>query len=333
MSKQRGLADLFGDIPPLKADSSENEFSAIPIPGHTTHRLAKARGRQPLLLIATPDGETGPYPPGVSLENLRVDYAAKCRIWHPDGREETGLFTAIRCLSDEEMVRKYFLTVAASFVATLIPRPASTHVARSVDALVSLFRALGRESLRSVQGVWGELFLIDRSNNVECMLQAWHSAPAERYDFAEGSDRLEVKCAAGRERKHHFSLEQLTPPPGSALLIASLFTEASSGGLTLFDLVNGIREKVATKPALIFKLESVLASTLGRGLTTALQDGFDAELASSSLRFFWSQDIPRPGGIPAEVSDVRFIANLANSPTQVLPRTSALFRSIRAPIA
>ena len=99
----------------------------------------------------------------------------------------------------------------------------------------------------------------------------------------------------------------------TALLIASICTERSGGGTSLGDLVNKVRTGLSGDPVLLLRLESVVGATLGESLLHAMDEAYDLEMAQQSLRFFEVTAIPRPGGtIPKEVTDVRFVADLAD---------------------
>jgi hypothetical protein len=69
--------------------------------------------------------------------------------------------------------------------------------------------------------------------------------PGEAYDFSASSQRLEVKSAAGEERNHYFTLEQLHPPASTRVLIASLFVQGAGGGQSLAELLDRVRSRVA----------------------------------------------------------------------------------------
>jgi hypothetical protein len=145
------------------------------------------------------------------------------------------------------------------------------------------------------------------------MVRAWHTDPTERYDFSAGKERIEVKCAVGRSRVHHFTLEQLTPPATTVVLVASVCTERSGGGTSLEDLLVGLRSRVSGDPQSLFHLEVVVGATLGRTVVEALEESFDREMADQSLAFFDVAAVPRPGGeIPKEVTEVRFVTDLTH---------------------
>jgi len=165
---------------------------------------------------------------------------------------------------------------------------------------------------KPIQGLWAELFIISRAANPSAMIRAWHSTPDDRYDFCEGTQRVEVKSATGGLRIHTFSLAQLRPPEGAMVIVASLFAERSAGGQNVFDLIRVIQSKISDHH-LLARMDQTVAETLGEDWRRAEDLRFDRELAGGSLRFYETVDIPCINGdIPAQVTDVRFRSDLTS---------------------
>jgi hypothetical protein len=187
-------------------------------------------------------------------------------------------------------------------------------VRRAVEELVELFRSLDRAPRKSARGVWGELFLIARARDPGRLAAAWHATPGEAFDFSEGGDRIEVKAAGASTREHYFALDQVHPPHGVRVLIASLFVEALGGGTSVKDLLASLRRRLAQRPDLALRVESVAAQCLGRSWAPALEEAFDWQRAEDSLRFFETKAIPAvPKELPREVTDVRFCSDISGS--------------------
>lgn len=192
------------------------------------------------------------------------------------------------------------------------PRPSVEELDTGVRMIVRLFEALVIPSGKSVQGMWAELFLIATSANKGVVADAWRSIPSERYDFARGPERIEVKSSMRRDRRHYFSLDQLSPPTGVRLRIASVFTERSAGGTSLERIISEACDGLRSDQQV--RLRRVAAETLGAAFNNALDVAFDREVAASSVQFYESDSIPRLGlPLPVGVSDVRFIADLTSA--------------------
>jgi putative PD-(D/E)XK family protein DUF4420 len=322
------LRALFDDLESPKAQSQERmAVSAVPIPDLPTHRIGKDVSGSPALLISTEETGSATYP--VQLENLSVQHGVRCRIWRDGRMIEEGTFTVLLCPSPNPIVVDYFLQVIPPFLAVLGEHPTDAQVTELVKGLVDLFQALSEPPRKSVQGLWAELFLIAQAQDPREMIRAWHVNPTERYDFNSGTERIEVKSAAGRTRVHHFSIDQLSPPQTAVLVVASVLVEMSGGGTSIRDLAVEVKSRLNGAPDLLARLESVLGWTLGDGLLKARDQGFDVELAKQSLKYFQASNIPKPtGDIPEEVFDIRFRADLTNTESidlQSLATTPGLF--------
>lgn len=286
-------------------------FAARPVAGSASYRVAKDAGRCPAILISSRRLSADATPPPVQLENLRVDYAVDCTISKPNNREERGRFVVVRCPSYRRDLHEYFLRVSATLIRALGNSPDHKAVAKAIARLVELFSALAMPPRKSVQGLWAELFLIARSSRPDALVQAWHSTPEDKYDFSSGNLRIEVKSVAGGQRRHHFTLEQLIPPRSTAVLVASVFTERAGGGISIHDLAERIRKRLASKPDIASQVDRMIALTLGVSWANAMQDRFDYQAAEGSLRFFHSDKVPSPSPkLPKGVSEVRFVADL-----------------------
>jgi hypothetical protein len=126
-----------------------------------------------------------------------------------------------------------------------------------------------------------------------------------------GSQRLEVKAAVGPLRRHHFALEQVSAASGLEVVIVSIALERSAAGSSVSDLLDRLRERLGYLPALALTVEQVAAATLGSDWRSADTHRFDDRTAQSSMRFFSPEQIPKvPEGLPVEVSEVRFAADL-----------------------
>jgi len=293
-------------------------FAAVAFPDHPSHRVAVSSAGDAVVLIRT---RPEPVPPAlmpVRTQNIEVAFSTRYRVRYSSGDAQDEVFTAVTCLSGDPPIVRYFFNLLGALIDTLGADPRIAEVDTAVRSASQLFQALVLPAVKTVQGVWAELFVLASSQDIVRAAQAWHSVPEERYDFAIGKERLEVKSSGYRQRVHHFSLEQLLPPAGAELWIASVFVERSSGGLTLEALLAEVGSSVDGRENL--RVRRLAAECLGASLANALEMGFDRELAVDSLRYYPSGLVPRVGvPLPHEVSGVHFRADL----TGVTPATLA----------
>jgi len=305
------LVGLFVELPKTPSNSPPDSFVALAIPG-TRHKLARSADGAASLLLNV---EGSAWPPPIVLENLSIRYNLRCEILASTGEVSTDRFTVISCLSGDQLLTEYFLRVSAIVIDAIGDQPTVSEVRDVVDRLAELLRALSLPPTRTIYGLWAELLLIDRSKDVRRMASAWHQTPGDLYDFAAGDQRLEVKATGSGVRRHHFSLEQLVPPNGVVLLVASVVVERSSGGDSVMDLIDSIRTRLANWPKVALELERIAATTLGSDWRAGHLDQFDAHVADSSLRFLAAGSIPKVSpDVPPEVSEVHFVVDLSAVP-------------------
>lgn len=288
-------------------------FSALPIPGFEPHRLARNATGDPALLIAA-DATTdyGSRPPPIQLEHISVQHEVTCRVRNPTGESQEAPFTVIQFSGGDTHLRSYFLDMCRSLLASLGQTPSAQELHKTVYGLVELFRAMTRPAQKSVQGLWAEVFVLAMASDPVLLAGTWHVSPVDRYDFHGGQDRIEVKSTSGRIRRHRFSLEQLRPPSGTRLIIASMMLEQSSGGVSLRELIEIVHQRLQLAPELQGRIDRVIAETLGESLPRALNVRFDKELARDTLAFFPYERVPTLADpLPLELSEISFVADLS----------------------
>lgn len=307
------LVQIFDSLSAPSANVGLGRFCAHPIPGYPACAVGKDTSGNPVLLVQAENALPGVAAPLV-LEHLCVVHLVNCRIQAEDQSELQRTLSVIRCTDTDRAFHEYFLRCLHPVVASLPERPSREEVSHAVERLVDLFRRMTETPRKTVTGLWAELFVIARSCDPACLLDAWHSIPEERFDFALGADRLDVKAASGGLRFHHFALEQLRPLARVRVLIASLFAERTQGGTSLNDLIDDIRARVAD-PDLLIRLDSIVAQTLGQDWRVMQETRFDLQQAIQSFRFVDAVTIPSVASpTPAEVSAVHFRVDLTQHP-------------------
>ena len=310
------LIEPFQSIKAISAPADEDRFSAILISGYEPHRLGKDALGRPLLLISVLDATSPRQPTPTDLEHLTVLYNQTCRVSRSDGTFEEGRFAIIHCTGEDPTLQIYFLRVASTILISLKNRPTQFDVAHAMDQFIELFRAMTKPSRKSVQGLWAELFLIAQSAQPAILVNAWHTLPEDRYDFAIDDQRIEVKSFSGSIRQHYFSLEQLHPPEGVKTLVASVLVEHSQAGESIADLRERIQTHLGGDSNLLLHLDKVIALTLGNSWQQADAACFDQWLAEESLAFFETAAIPSVNpNLPSGVSGVRLRSDLTGIPT------------------
>lgn len=310
------LADIFEAIQPPTVDENDRPlYAVLPVPGRTSYFVGKDRDSLACLLVATADQTGRPHPP-IRLERLDAQFELQCHLKREIEREREGTFTVIRCRDRDGETTRYFLSVCETVIRMLGDCPARAQIATTVNRLATIFQKIRQPPARSLNGLFGELYLLYRSGNAARALAAWRADEKERFDFSDGDIRLEVKAAGGRVRAHTFSYEQRNPPPGTIAVVASLNAEQAACGLSLRSLLKQIEARVSDDADLVLKLHETVAGTMGASLNDGLSRHFDMRWAESSLRFFSLEDVPAIRGyLPAGISDVHFRSDLSAAPS------------------
>ena len=300
----------------------------------TVHKLGKSAEGFPMFFVQI--NESASPTANIMRELLTVEYDRICKVETENAVTEHA-FAIITLRSAEWSLQAMFIDIVALMLSGLQTMPSRKEIAVEVEKLITIFSAMQRVPVKEIQGLWGELLVIERSKYPATLVNAWHNSPKAKYDFTAGRDKIEVKTTSGENRIHQFSLDQLNPSPNSRLLIASMTVRESSkaGGKSVKDLFESITAKVGTIER--FNLYKTLAETMGNSFTKWDTLFFDYAEASDSLEFFRAEDIPRISktDVPAGVSDVKFKSCLDGATSAFSSeheddyKSSTLFKSIR----
>lgn len=305
------LIEIFNTI--MQPKENDNfQFSAVPIPEFSNHRIAKDKNDNPTLLLSISNEETRTLIANLKLQNASVLFDIKCKI-QQNGNLIEKIFTAICFIGNDISLKKYFLKLCSTLVEDLGNTPTHDEVRREITRFIELFRLATEPQIKTIQGLWAELLLIAQSKVPANLVRCWHRIPEEKFDFNNGEERIEVKSSATALRIHNFSLDQIHSPTDTRTVIASVFVRQASTGKSIVTLSNEISERLADIE-LTEKLQLQIALTLGKTITDSMKLKFDFEFAKDSLRFYRAEDIPKIAiaNIPNFVSDVRFKSDLTN---------------------
>ena len=304
------LKQLVADLgtPP---SSEGRTYEAVRIARNSRYRVGRDSEGNAVVLIETTGAAGAAALPDFHGRHLEINHGMNCAITVAGAEVERGRFSVVKCIEADDLLKDRFFDAIETLLRSLGEVPATEELRQFVAGLIELFRLVTQPSRGTVQGLWAELWLIARAREPEVLLDAWHAEPTGVYDFNSGPERIELKSAAQRVRRHHFSHRQLTPPVGTRVAIGSVFVESSGGGSTVAALVERVRRRVA-QPRARRRLDHIVAATLGADWRSGMRAAFDSQLASESLRFFSVEDVPSmPRDVPPEVSDVRYMSDLS----------------------
>lgn len=305
-----------------------NGYQVASLPFIENHRLGLSETGYPTFFINTPEGEKNIFF-DVNLEIISVKYDVHCQLTAGSTITE-GCYSIISLNSESRDLQEYFVEVAYLILKKLPPFPKASVVRIEIEKIIDLFSQLSMPPTKSIQGLWAELLVIDCSDNVDYLVNSWHSSEKDLFDFNDGQDKIEVKSTSGNKRIHHFSIGQLNPNLSSELLIASVYAIRTGIGKNIFDLVADIYKKLTDKE-LIYKVNQIISLSLGESFERAFEVRFDYKLAEDSLLYYRGSEIPgiNSNCIPTQVSNVHFDCDLSHIKPVSTLGTSKLHNYLR----
>jgi hypothetical protein len=248
------------------------------------------------------------------FEVLHYDPPGPLEVFGGVGAARVEHLATLICRTTDDALRSTFLRIAVTLLDTTNEKLTEAELDARLDQLVSLFRALGRPSTQTIQGLWCELAVILWSPDARLALASWHSSPRALHDFGSGADRLEVKSCGTGMREHGVRLDQLQEALGGRTLVASVVLSEEDEGQTVADVCAAILERVDHDQELARRLEIIVTKSLGREWREAASRRWSLDDARVLLRFYDVRDVPTvPQPIPSEVRHVQFTVDLSTT--------------------
>lgn len=301
----------------LRNESPTNgdNFVIASLPSIKNHKIGITQNGQPIFFIKC-DNTTKSKTLDTNLEFISVQFNRQCQLINKKKKTEEGIYTIILLKTDIEYLQEYFLKIVFVLLNNVSDKPLLKDLKIEINKLINLFSKFTKPPLKTIQGLWAELLIIEQSKNPDYLIQSWHNSTSDKYDFNDGIDKIEVKSTVKSRRIHGFSIEQLTANKNSKLLIASVFTIETGTGTNVSDLIENIETRIKDK-ILIFRLNQLVALTLGKDFEKSFDVFFDYQFALDSIQLYHSSDIPsiHQNNIPSNIMNVKFDCDLSNIKT------------------
>lgn len=263
------------------------------------------------------------------LELISIHYNQKCQIRNSSEITE-GNFTIIRLNNGIDYLQDYFIKIISILLIKLPETPSLKALKIEIESIIDLFSKFTSPPLKTIQGLWAELLVIEQSSNPEYLINAWHNSTTDKFDFNDGQDKIEIKSTKNTRRVHNFNLEQLIPNNNSRLLIVSVQIIQTGAGTNIFQLLEGIESTISDNKTLL-RLHEIVALTIGNELEKSINLFFDYKFAIDSLKVFESHMIPTINQvhIPVNISNIKFECDLTNIQNlTAIPYESKLLQSL-----
>ena len=313
-----------------KEGCNDKKFNVINL-ANTKHKLGVSKEGYPKFFICTSDKSSST--PNRVLDKLTVEYNLSCTFIDDNASDEVNYYSVVSLTSSDVLLQEDFIDIMLLIIQRLGELPSKRQISIEVENLISIFSAMALPPKKKLQGIWTELLIIERSLYPEILINAWHEDPKAKYDFTYGRDKLEVKSTQSEVRKHHFSLDQITPSTHSNVLVASAIVRESAhgnGGLSVHDLIDRVNARININARMrVFK---IVADTIGSDLQRYNNTCFDYIGACDTLKFYDAKDIPGidKQGIQPGVSAVGFDSVLVED--QDVQNSNALAYWVNSPL-
>lgn len=306
----------------------KNDFLVEDFPGFISHKIGLDTEENCCILIKSDQSKPISKIDLDTYKHFQVFFNKSCELISYNGVVEKSKFTVIQFYEEDIELQLYFLDVCGTILYKLGNKPSLKDTYNSLRYLLELFNKTISPSKSTIQGLWGELLLIDISSDPEYMINSWHVNPTDTFDFNDGTSKLEVKSTSKQERVHNFSINQLINHGSTELLIASVLVIESGLGKSVIDLIYSIKLRV-NNPEVFLKLSEIVFNTLGNLTNSISIVKYDFQYSKDCLAFYDSQDIPiiPIKTIPNNVTSVRFDVNLKNI-NEISSVTSKLFSTL-----
>ena len=289
--------------------NTEGYISVDAVPFSDYHKIGVSEEGFPLFFVKCDNSQPSI---DINLELISVLFSQECRI--KEGIINSNeVYTIVLLKTLNRDLQQYFTDVFSIILQQLPSIPTERELYREIRKVIDLFSSITKPPVKSIQGLWSELLVINSALNPEYLIASWHISPNDKYDFNDGQDKLEVKSTTKHYRIHRFSIEQLNPNIGSELIIASVFVIETGVGKSILNLRDEIVSKVKDID-LNLRLNEIIYKTIGSDYEKLGDVFFDYQLAKDSLCFYNSEVIPKilNQNIPSEISNVSFDCDLTN---------------------
>lgn len=306
------LANLFQKFDELRTSVTEfvDAYKVVPVSKNNGHKLGCSENGFPVFFIECSDA---PNVANIHLRIIDALFNQRCNLSVNNKLIADKKYCMVVMKDSEDDLIKYFLDVISLVLEKLPKQPTTKQLAVELAKITQLFTNMSAVDAETIQGLWAEMLVIEQSHNPDYLIKSWHNSPIDKYDFNDGSDKIEVKSTIKQIRTHKFAIEQLNPNQGSRLVVASIQMTKTGTGCSLFDLEEKIMSKISDRDSAI-RLKEIIVSTIGAHLSEIGSVFYDYAQAVDSLKFYDYKVVPSISldCIPQGVSNVHFSVDFSN---------------------
>ena len=278
-----------------------NQLFAQPLTAENSLWLSVDGDANPCLLFAArrDDPRTD-----IELRSVSVQFSRDCTIESAGGLTASGTYTVVRLKeNDPDIVRMFLRLLEETFRDRERPYTNKEIASRILD-VADLFKQINN-SPGNIAGLWGELYILSRSEDFDVAVRCWCRHKMAKYDYVTKSFVMEAKTTVLTKRKHRFSRDQLRPNGDFRVYVASLTVVEVNSGQTTSEFIDELYDKISNDELRVRFFTQCLVKG-GRDIyRNTLKLGVYPD--QSSLVIFDADNIPVPEiATDSPIDNVRF---------------------------
>lgn len=221
-------------------------------------------------------------------KSLKFAFNKRC-VLQCDNTLSSKVMHVLTCKEKDNEKIKAFIRLTKSFSINE-PGLDQYYLAKLFSSISALFDKQRQINESEIQGLFAELYTILFLRNSACdIAKYWQSRNKMKFDFSLNEiKRIEIKSTLKAERTHHFRHEQLLSKLYD-IKVVSMMLRKNDCGVSLFNVVDAIRELYADNFALMLHIETVI-SQIDEDLLQNLR--YDKVYLENNLRFYDAKNIP-----------------------------------------
>lgn len=305
------LKKIFSDLLASSKVSSEDSYQIEKVKNGSDIFVGISPEGYPAILLMVEDNSIDNYD-SISLNGIKTEFKIKCNYSFNKKGLKQATFNIVMCTDENTNMQDFFFNFFERFFQRK-KTVSTSQLKKEIDFIRELFAHKKKPALKTIMGLWSELFIIYLSSNTQLWAEHWHTKPRSTFDFKFSRVGIDVKSFGGHEREHYFQIEQLNNVSVEQTLILSMCLKESdyNEGLSVFDLFNSIVKKIDDEK-LIKKIEKLIFLIGGEENTDTKR--FNENIAHDTLVILNGSEIPSldPINTPPLVSEIKFKSNCSN---------------------
>ncbi len=298
---------LLDKINSLKIPDSANlnTFSSTEIKRNSNHFIGINSKKEIAILFDS----TEPKSKGDALEYIQLIHNQPCTIME-DKKEKNKNFSVLKCSIDNSRLKELFLKLLENIVLEIPKNVSQKQITDLTKDIFELFEKISKPSRETLVGLWGELFVINASKNIEVLIRAWHPETNDKFDFYSQKQALEIKTTTSNNRIHNFSYDQLKVGD-EKMIVCSIMLRSSRTGKSLEDLKKEILDQVKSDD-LKNQFELIYYKIVGEITEEDIEEyKFDTSYSEENIKYFNLLNVPRLNEEPMSgVKNIKFQSDL-----------------------